>query len=68
MVRDNHHDSVHLFGAMVAPRAHAILVCDGAGWRQNGQHLRAPATVTLLKSGMPSEGRRHPALALCFDA
>ena len=78
MVRDNRHDSVHLFGAicperavgaaiimpavnteamnehlieigaMVAPGAHAILVCDGAGWHQPGLRLRVPHNITLL--------------------
>jgi len=78
MVRDNRHDSVHLFGAIcperavgaaiimpavnteamnehlseisavVAPDAHAMLVCDGAGWRQPGRRLRVPANITLL--------------------
>ena len=78
MVRDNRHDSVHLFGAicperavgaaiimpavnteamnehlseisaMVAPNAHAMLVCDGAGWHQPGRRLRVPANITLL--------------------
>ena len=79
MVRDNRHDSVHLFGAIcperavgaaiimpavnteamnehlreisatVAPGAHAVLVCDGAGWHQPGQRLRVPDNITLLK-------------------
>lgn len=78
MVRDNRHDSVHLFGvicpgravgagiimpaanteamnehlneisAMVAPAAHAILVCDGAGWHQPGVRLHVPGNITLL--------------------
>lgn len=79
LVRDNRHDSVHLFGAicperavgaaiimpavnteamnehlteistMVTPGAHAILVCDGAGWHQPGERLRVPDNITLLK-------------------
>lgn len=78
MVRDNRHDSVHLFGAicprralgaaiimpavnteamneplveisaMVAPDAHAVLVCDGAGWHQRGKRLCVPNNITLL--------------------
>ena len=78
-VRDNRHDSVHLFGAicparavgagiimpavnteamnehlneisaMVAPGAHAVVVCDGAGWHQPGRRLRVPGNITLLK-------------------
>jgi len=78
MVRDNRHDSVHLFGAicperaigaaiimpavntetmnehlieisaMVANGAHAVLVCDGAGWHQPGGRLCVPSNITLL--------------------
>ena len=78
MVRDNRHDSVHLFGAIcpargtgaaiimpvvnteamnehlkeistqIAPGAHAVLVCDGAGWHQPGGRLRVPGNMTLL--------------------
>lgn len=79
MVRDNRHDSVHLFGAicperaigaaiimsavnteamnehlieisaMVANSAHAMLVCDRAGWHQPGGRLCVPSNITLLK-------------------
>ena len=79
MVRDNRHDSVHLFGAicpdravgaaiimpavnteamnehlieisaLVAPNAHAMLVCDGAGWHQPGVRLNVPDNITLLR-------------------
>lgn len=78
MVRDNRHESVHLFGAIcperavgaalvlprvnaeamslhlaeisaqVTPGAHAVLICDGAGWHQTGGRLRVPDTITLL--------------------
>ena len=78
MVRDNRHDSVHLFGAIcpdrgvgaaiimpfvnteamnehlkeissqVAPGAHAVLVCDGAGWHQPGGRLRVPDNIVLV--------------------
>jgi DDE superfamily endonuclease len=78
MVRDNRHDSVHLFGAIcpargvraaiimpavnaeamnehlkeistqVATGAHAVLVCDGAGWHQQGGRLRVPDNITML--------------------
>jgi hypothetical protein len=78
MVRDNRHDSVHLFGAIcpargvgaaiimpavnteamnqhleeistqVARGAHAVLVCDGAGWHQQGGRLRVPDNITML--------------------
>ncbi len=79
LVRDNRHDSAHLFGAIcperavgaaiimpavnteamndhlkeistvVEPGAHAVLVCDGAGWHQSGPRLRVPHNITLLK-------------------
>ena len=32
----------------VAPGAHAVLVCDGAGWHQPGKRLRLPHNITLL--------------------
>jgi transposase len=34
--------------AQVAPDAHAVVVCDGAGWHQQGDRLRVPDNVTLL--------------------
>jgi hypothetical protein len=34
--------------AQAAPGAHAVLVCDGAGWHQQGGSLRLPDTITLL--------------------
>ena len=42
--------SEHLtvISAQVAPGAHAILVCDGAGWHQPGQRLIVPGNITLL--------------------
>jgi len=33
----------------VAPGAHAVLVCDGAGWHQTGGRLRVPGNITLLR-------------------
>lgn len=35
-------------GAQVAPGAHAVLVCDGAGWHQKGGALCPPDNITLL--------------------
>jgi hypothetical protein len=32
----------------VAPDAHAVLVCDRAGWHQTGGRLRVPDNITLL--------------------
>jgi len=34
--------------AEVAPGAHAILVCDGAGWHQRGKKLALPDNITPL--------------------
>jgi DDE superfamily endonuclease len=34
--------------AQIAPGAHAVLVCDGAGWHQKGKKLRVPDNITLL--------------------
>ena len=31
-----------------APGAHAVVVCDGAGWHQRGQKLVLPDNITLL--------------------
>ena len=32
----------------VAPGAHAVMVCDGAGWHQRGKGLLVPDNITLL--------------------
>jgi transposase len=32
----------------IAPGAHAVLVCDGAGWHQRGKKLQVPTNMTLL--------------------
>lgn len=34
--------------SQVAPGAHAVLICDGAGWHQTGGRLRVPDNITLL--------------------
>ena len=33
----------------VTPGAHAVLVCDGAGWHRTGGRLRVPDNITLLR-------------------
>ena len=33
----------------VAQGAHALLICDGAGWHQIGGALKVPDNITLLK-------------------
>jgi transposase len=42
--------SEHLkeIATQVAPGAHAVLVCDGAGWHQRGERLTVPHNITLL--------------------
>jgi len=32
----------------VAEGAHAVLICDGAGWHQTGGRLKLPGNITLL--------------------
>lgn len=43
--------SIHLaeISRCVRPGAHAVLVCDGAGWHQIGQRLTVPSNITLLR-------------------
>jgi hypothetical protein len=42
--------SEHLkeISTQVAAGAHAILLCDGAGWHQHGDRLAVPDNITLL--------------------
>jgi len=42
--------SEHLkeIAAQIAPGAHAVLVCDGAGWHQRSGRLTIPENITLL--------------------
>ena len=42
--------NLHLteISTQIAPRAHAVLVCDGAGWHQRGKQLAVPDNITLL--------------------
>ena len=42
--------SEHLkeISTQVAPGAHAVLICDGAGWHQTGGQLCVPDNITLL--------------------
>jgi transposase len=42
--------STHLkeISAQVATGAHAVVVCDGAGWHQQGKRLCVPDNITLL--------------------
>jgi transposase len=43
--------AVHLteISKQVCHDAHAVLVCDGAGWHQTGQRLTVPKNITLLR-------------------
>jgi transposase len=42
--------NMHLeeLSTQVAPGAHAVVVCDGAGWHQRRQQMAVPANVSLL--------------------
>ena len=42
--------NLHLkeISTQVAPGAHALLACDGAGWHQTGKKLIVPDNITLL--------------------
>lgn len=42
--------SEHLeeISSQVSAGAHAILICDGAGWHQTGGDLKVPHNITLL--------------------
>lgn len=43
--------SIHLaeISRCVGPTAHAVLVCDGAGWHQTGERLTVPSNISLLR-------------------
>jgi transposase len=43
--------TIHLaeIAKQVSANAHAMLICDGAGWHQTGQRLSVPANVSLLR-------------------
>jgi hypothetical protein len=34
--------------SQVTPGAHAVVLCDGAGWHQKGGDLRLPVNITML--------------------
>ena len=42
--------TIHLaeIGTQVAPDAHAVVLCDGAGWHQTGGDLALPRNLSLL--------------------
>ena len=42
-------DHLSEISAQVARGAHAVLVCDGAGWHQAGARLNVPENITLLR-------------------
>lgn len=42
----NHH--LKEIATQVADGAHALLICDGAGWHQLGERLIVPETITLM--------------------
>ena len=42
--------SIHLaeISTQVTPGAHAVVICDGAGWHQTGGELAVPGNISLL--------------------
>jgi len=48
---NTHAMNLHLaeISRSVAPGAHAVLVCDGAGWHRTGGRLRVPGNISLLR-------------------
>ena len=46
-----HAMNLHLaeVGRQVTEGAHAVLVCDGAGWHRSGRRLRVPKNLALLR-------------------
>ena len=43
--------TIHLaeIARQVSADAHAVLVCDGAGWHQTGERLTVPGNLSLLR-------------------
>jgi hypothetical protein len=55
--------NLHLkaIGAPLAPGAHALRVCDGAGWHQRGEKLRVPDNMRFSSAaGSPPAEFRSP--------
>ena len=52
--------SLHLdaLSKVASPGAHAMLVCDGAGWHQTGDRLRVQDNSTLLLLIRPADAWR----------
>ena len=47
---NTHAMNLHLreISTQVTPGAHAVLICDGAGWHKTGGRLTVPANISLL--------------------
>ena len=41
-------EHLHEISLQVDQGAHAVLICDGAGWHQTGDRLQVPKNITLL--------------------
>jgi hypothetical protein len=54
-------EHLHEISAMVATGAHALVVCDGAGWHQPGERLRLPDKLSLLRLPPDADRVRHEA-------
>ena len=58
---NTHAMNLHLaeISCSVAPGAHAVLVCDGAGWHRTGGRLRVPGNISLLRLPPRAEPSRE---------
>jgi len=41
-------EHLRCIGAQVRPEAHAVVLCDGAGWHQSGGKLQVPPNITIV--------------------
>jgi hypothetical protein len=59
--------NLHLkeIGIQVATSAHALLVCDGAGWHQSGERLIVPDNITLMR--LPPYAPEHNLMENVWD-
>lgn len=42
-------DHLNEISTQVEPGAHAVMICDGAGWHQHSKRMPLPANVSLLR-------------------
>ena len=46
--RDEMNEHLAEISTQVQTNAHAVLICDGAGWHQRGKNLKVPDNITLI--------------------